>query len=190
MGTVNPTSGTFNQAGTASSLLNPYRNPKPWYDVILGTLTLPGVVVSIDGHEKIDEWAVQKGIEVSHAITVWRGTKLAEGIRILLNLPDESSFDGIYTVRDLLRPKIGKKPPALPIINAAINFSGITRVSRVNVGPPKPAAGLAWTSEITLIEYNPPKPAKVGPPDPPKVKSENDVLADQLAAAVAEARKL
>lgn len=170
--------------------LNPYVSPKDWGDVIIGGVKIPGIILSIDGHEKPEEWIIQKGIEVSHSITVWRGTKLAESIKIVTNLYNRAEFDKYYDVATVLRPKLGKKPPSLSIVNAAINFSGITRVSCRNPGPPKPAAGLSWTAEIDVIEFNPPRLAKVGPADPPKTKTENDVLADQLAEVVAQARKL
>lgn len=169
---------------------NPYTDWRPWGKVTIGGVLIPGIVTGIEGHEKIEEWAVQKGIEVSHAVTVWRGTKLAEAIKITTNLHNAAEFAKYYLVRGALRPKLGKKPPSLGIVNAAINFSGITRVSCVNVGPPKPAAGLSWQAEITVIEFNPPRPVKVGPADPPKAKTENDRLADELAEAMAQARKL
>jgi len=170
--------------------LNPYVSFREWGTVTLGGVLVPGIVVSIDGHEKPEEWIIQKGIEVSHAVTVWRGTKLAESIKIVTNLYNRAEFDKYYDVAVALRPKLGKKPPSLGIVNAAINFSGITRISCRTVGPPKPAPGLSWTAEIDVIEFNPPRLAKVGPADPPKAKTENDVLAEELAGSIAQARKL
>jgi hypothetical protein len=177
-------------AGNPKTRANPYVSPGEWGTITVGGVRIPGVILSIDGHEKPEEWIIQKGIEVSHAVTLWRGTKLAESIKIVTNLHNRAEFDKYHDVAIALRPKIGKKPPSLSIVNAAINFSGITRVSVRLPGPPKPAAGLSWTAEIDLIEFNPPRLAKVGPADPPKTKTENDILADQLAEAVAQARKL
>lgn len=169
---------------------NPYRAPKEWGTVIIGGVLIPGVVLSIDGAEKPEEWVIQKGLYVSHAVTIWRGTKLAESIKILMNLHNEVEFDKYHDVKNVLRPKLGGKPPALPIVNAGINFGGITRVSVRLPGTPKPASGLSWTAEIDVIEFNPPRQAPVGPADPPKTKSENDILAEQLAEVTAQARKL
>jgi hypothetical protein len=177
-------------AGNQPTRLNPYESFKEWGTITVGGVLIPGIIVSIDGHEKPEEWIIQKGIEVSHAVTIWRGTKLAESIKVVTNLHNRVEFNKYYDVVSVLRPKIGKKPPSLSIVNAAINFSGITRVSVRLPGPPKPAVGLSWTAEIDLIEFNPPRLAKVGPADPPKAKTENDILADQLAEAVAQARKL
>jgi hypothetical protein len=177
-------------AGNQKTRLNPYDSFKEWGRITVGGVLIPGVITSIDGHEKPEEWIIQKGIEVSHAVTVWRGTKLAESIKIVTNLYNRAEFDKYYDVAIALRPKLGRKPPSLGIVNAAINFSGITRVSVRLPGPPKPAPGLSWTAEIDLIEFNPPRLAKVGPADPPKSKTENDLLAEELAGAVAQARKL
>jgi hypothetical protein len=178
-------------AGVLPTRLNAYDAPKEWGTITIGGVRLPGIILSIDGHEKPEEWIIQKGIEVSHAVVVWRGTKLAESIKIVTNLHNRAEFNKyLYEFVPRVRPKVGKKPPALPIVNAAINFSGITRVTCRLPGPPKPTVGLSWTAEIDLVEYNPPRLAKVGPADPPKVKSENDLLAEELAKVVAQARKL
>src|SRR5262245_24279216 len=115
--------------------LNPYTSFKEWGNITIGGVLIPGIVLSIDGHEKPEEWVIQKGIEVSHAVVVWRGTKLAESIKIVTNLYNQAEFDKYYDVRTVLRPKLGQKPPSLSIVNAAINFSGITRISCRNVGP-------------------------------------------------------
>ncbi|HMI84869.1 MAG TPA: hypothetical protein VK550_12300 [Polyangiaceae bacterium] len=177
-------------AGNQKTRLNPYDSFKEWGTITVGGVLIPGIITSIDGHEKPELWIIQKGIEVSHAITVWRGTQLAESIKIVTNLYNRAEFDKYYDVATALRPKLGKKPPSLGIVNAAINFSGIMRVSVRLPGPPKPAAGLSWTAEIDLIEFNPPRLAKVGPADPPKTLTENDLLAKELAETVAQARKL
>lgn len=175
---------------STSVRLNPYRSHTEWGRVIVGGVVLPGSVVSIDGARKPHQWAIQMGIQVSNAVTVWRGKKLAEAIKIVCNLYNQVEFDKWYDVQAVLDPPSGKKPPSVSIVNAHINFARITRVSCIYVDPPTPTKGLSWLGELSVIEYNPPKPAKVGPADPPKVKTENDRLADELDAAMAQARKL
>lgn len=177
-------------AGNQPTRSNPYDAPKEWGTITVGGVLIPGVIISIDGAEKPEEWIIQKGLDVSHAVTVWRGTKLAESIKILINLYNRAEFNKYHDVKNVLRPKLGRKPPSLGIVNAGINFGGITRVSVRLPGTPKPATGLSWTAEIDLIEFNPPQQAKVGPADPPKAKTENDVLAEELGEAVRYARKL
>lgn len=202
-GTVDQASGEFTQATApvASSNLNPYIDPDPWGVVILGGLQVCGIITAIDGHSKPEEWNVQKGTSSSGATTVWKGTKLAEAIKITVALVDAEMFENYYAVRDTLRPKLGTKPPSLTIVNAAINAVGITRVACVDISAPRPAAGLSWSYEITLIEYNPTAPAKAGPAGAAKGgaagaaggaagPTENDKAAAELAAAVEKAKAL
>ncbi len=180
--------GTFTPGPTAQGAnLNPYVDPGPWGFVEIGGYRLLGVVRSIDGAEKPEEWNYAKGTASSGATSTWKGTKLAESIKIALEAPSFASFEGLYTLRDTLRPKIGNKPPALTITNAIINFNGITRVASVNIGQPKPVAGLSWQIEIILSEFNPPKPANVGTNTGAvtgKKKSANDLLAEELQKAM------
>lgn len=169
--------------------LNPYRSHVEWGRVIVGGVVLPGSVVSIDGARKPHQWAIQMGIQVSNAVTVWRGKKLAEAMKIVCNLYNEEAFDAWYDVQARLDPTTGK-PPSVSIVNAHINFVRITRVSCIYVDPPTPTKGLSWLGELSIIEFNPPRPAKIGPAEPDKPKTENARLADELAEAMAQARKL
>lgn len=165
-GALDPNSGTYTpDEAPPAGPPNPYRDPYPWGTVIIGGVSL-GLVMAIDGHDKPEEWSIQKGTGSSGASTIWKGTKLAESIKITSQLWDEESFSHYYVVRDALRPKLGTKPPSLILENPAINAVGITRVACVNVGPPKPDGKLGWTYETTLTEYNPTKPAKAGPAAP------------------------
>lgn len=176
------------------SRLNPYEDPGPWGFVDVGNLRLPGVVEAIDGHEKPEEWKVQKATSKSNATTVWQGTNVAESIVIDLALPNAKAFNAYYDVARALRPKIGTKPPSHPIVNPAINFSDITRVSCRNVGPPRwdKTRGL-WTARITLIEYSPEKPANTGPASPSDYKNPgkdpNQDLKDEAQKILDQAAK-
>jgi hypothetical protein len=187
-----------------SDRLNPFVFDGQWGQVVVGGVTLPGVVTSIDGANKPEEWNVQKGTGSSGATTVWKGTKLAEDIKIAIALHDGVSFDDYYTLRDTLRPKLGKKPPSLSIVSPVINFNGITRVACKDISAPKwePSGGY-WTGEISLIEYNPSKPTNTGRASAASpaggaagaggaggAETENDRLAKQLQGAMDEASKL
>lgn len=185
-GTLDTQSGTFTPGGdiaaTQGSRLNPYIDALPWGQVYVGGVVVPGVVQSIDGHEKPEEWSVQKATKKSHASTVWKGTKLAESIKIVTALYNAESFAFYYDLQAALRPSLGEKPPSHAIVNPAVNFVGITRVAVVNVGPPKWVAGGGyWTGEITLIEYNPEKDANTGPAGAAKKPSGPDPNSDVKA---------
>lgn len=180
----------------AEAPLNPFVDPSPWGVVDIGGMRVPGVVLSIDGHEKPEKWNVQEPTEKSGATTVWKGTKLADSIKIVTAITNAEAFAAYVVLRDTLRPKLGTKPPSHVIVHPAVNFSGITRVSCGNVGPPKwVASGGYWTGEITLVEYNPPKPTNTGVASAPKpggagATDPNADVKAELAAVVAEVRKL
>lgn len=169
---------------------NPYDDSYPWNHIVIGGVTLPGIIEDIDGCGKPHRWVFQMGLAVSNSVSVWRGQKLAESIKIRMRLYDKASFDGTYSVRNALQPKLGYKPPALPVMNGAFNFVGITRVSVANIPAPKAAPSLTWTWDIELIEFNPMKPVPVGAQDPPKAETENDRLQKRFSALLAEASKL
>lgn len=147
---------------------NPFDDASPFGVVDIGGLRLPGIMIALDGVDTPEEWQVQKATAKSGASTVWKGSGLAESIKITLALANREAYaryenDVVFA----LRPKRGEKPPALVIVNPLINFNGITRVSCKNVGAPKwQAGGCYWTADIELIEYQPPKPAAAGPPKP------------------------
>lgn len=169
---------------------NPYVDRFPWSNVVIGNILVPGILESIEGCEKVERWIFQQGLAVSNSVSVWRGTKLAESIRITTRLYNTASFDAAYDLRNALRPKVGRKPPVLPILGGPFGFVGITRVSVLNIIPPKVAPGNSWLFGVELIEYNPPKPVPVGPADPPKKETENDRLQKEFSRLVDEARKL
>jgi hypothetical protein len=168
---------------------NPYRAPKDFGFITIGGFTVPGVVQSINGADKPEVFLVQMGIQVSHGILLWRGTKLAEEIIITTNLPNAAAYDAYVDLRNKLRPKIGKKPPSFSIANAIINFAKIQRVTCRDMKAPVPTEGLSWLGEINLAEYSPPRPANIGPADPPKAETENDRLAARVETLVTESKK-
>ena len=162
------------------SVSSPYTAPKDWGTITIGGVSVPGVVLDIDGVSRPEKWVVQMGIAVSNAITVWRGTQIAEKMTISTNLPNDKAFQDYMALAKTLRPKIGSKPPALPIVNAAFQMAGINRVCVRDVLPPKAAGGLSWVGKIELIQFNPPKPAPVGPPEAPRAESENAKKASEV----------
>ena len=142
---------------------NPYRDASPFGKASIGGVALAGVIQSIDGFRKPDEWTFQKGAGGNNAATIWKGTKLAETGTIKIALFDQASYDAHEALRLVLRPKLGTKPPSLPIVNALINGNGVLVV--VCVDAPSPTwskSGGYWIADLMLAEYNPPKPAAAG----------------------------
>lgn len=177
---------------------NPYRDASPFGKATIGGVSVPGVIQSIDGFRKPDKWTFQEGAGGNNAATVWKGTKLAESGTIKIALFDQASYDAHEALRLVLRPKLGTKPPSLPIVNPLINGNGVVVV--VCVDAPSPTwvkAGGYWLAELALAEYNPPKPASTGTagstqnsagpsaPKPPETAGEK-----QLSGLLEEASKL
>lgn len=156
--------------------LNPYQDSTPWGDVVIGGMTVPGVVLSIDGAKKPQEWEVQKPTEKSGGGSVWKGEKPAESIVIVTALVDSVHFGGYHALHRHLLPEPGKKPPTHEIVNGSINFVRITHVSCKDVGAPKWEGGNGgyWTGEITLTEYAPPQPTNTGLAGKPGKPDAND----------------
>lgn len=169
------------------SNLNPYDDRGPFGKIDLGGLRLPGVVVALDGIDVPEVWQVQAATAKSGASTVWKGSGLAESIKITIALSNREAY-AIYVdqVAPALRPKRGEKPPALLIVNPLVNFNGISRVACKNVGAPKwVASGGYWTADIEVIEFQPPKPAAGGPPKPKD--DPNKDIKDQIDAELRKA---
>src|SRR5512138_17437 len=173
-----------------TDLPNPFRDAYPWNHAVIGQVLVPGVIESIGSPSKPHIWVFQQGLTAWNAVSIWRGQKLAEGFSITTRIIDAEQFDLCYKFRDTLQPKLGRKPPVLPILNGALNFIGVKRVAVKNIIPPETAEGLSWRLVVELCEYNPMKAVPVGPADPPETESENARLARQVEEKVAQARKL
>lgn len=154
---------------------NPYAGDL-WGPVTIGIIDLPGIIEEIDGCKTPEEWTQQKGTNGNFATSVWKGSKLAEGIKIKMHLvrrggmtamQHKATFDAIYPVRDALRPKRGNKPPSLRIKNHAINFVGVNFVVIAGMEPPKwRRSGNSWEWDLEVNEYNPGVSANTGAADP------------------------
>lgn len=143
------------------SELNPYRDASPFGKGTVGGVAIPGVIQGIDGFEKPEEVTFQKGTGSNNAVTVWKGTKLAESGKITTALFDSASYAAHEAFRLVLRPKLGTKPPSLPIVNAIVNGNGVAVVVCVNAPVAKwVKAGGYWLAEMSFGEYNPPAPAR------------------------------
>lgn len=166
---------------------NPFRDAYPWGHLIIGGILLPGVIEAIDDCSKPETWIYQKGLAASQAVSIWRGTNLAESIKITTRLSNEDQFDEAVRVRNILKPARSRRPPVLPVLNGQMDFVGIKRVSIKEIFPPVAAAGLSWSWKIILTEFNPMKPVPVGPADAPKKESENDRLEKEFSGLVKKA---
>jgi hypothetical protein len=163
----------------AGGVGNPYDGDQ-WGVIFIGGVQVPGTVVDIDGADKPSIWLVQHGIMQSGGFTIWRGTKIAEEIKVSSKLIDGQAFSDWLAIGRKLRPKEDAKPPAFLAENSALNFAGIINVSGRVKHPKWSQMGGYWIGEMILIEVRSPKQIKPGPPDPPRKRTKNDELADEL----------
>ena len=166
--------------------LNPYRSPEAFRVIKWGGVVYPPYLVAIDGVEVSEEWNVQKGTGTTGATTVWRGTKVVEGVVITLEAPDEKTFDGFEPLVEALKAPKGKKPPTILVENGLLNNMGLDRVSLSKRKLYSTGKSLSWRMDIGLIQYFPSKVAPTGPQDPAKKPGDPE----PKDAAEAEVKKL
>lgn len=148
---------------------NPYRFPDEWGRVEFSGLVVKALLVAVNGVELEDEWDVQRGIGTTGAVTIWRGTKPVENIVLTFEAPDEATFDDLYAIWDLLKPKPRQRPPTQPIRNPFVNFVGVDKVSRRKWAGPYQVQGFNFRVDLTMIQYKPPILIPAGPAEPAKL---------------------
>lgn len=148
---------------------NPFRDPGPWGFVYINDVLIEATLIEVDGAQKPEDWQVTKGTGTDGATAAWKGTKLAEKIKLKFRATDEASFDAMSDLLAMVRPKLGEKPPTVTIVNAIVNWGGISKVTLHEPAFPKwEDSKQAWEFEWEFIEYAPSKPTKTGPSDPSK----------------------
>jgi hypothetical protein len=167
---------------------NPYTAQGSWGNMALSVagnrIYVPGIIQSVDGASNPEEWLINKPLNASNARTVWRGTNLAESIKVVTNLYNATEFEYWEILRDMVRPKRGSRPESFYVISPQLNFAGISRCSLRYINPPTPAPGLSWTGEFAMIEFRPPKIAPVGPAEAPPPDSAQTIENKQIQKEV------
>ena len=150
--------------------------------------TLAGALIAIDGANTPDEYAVQKGTGTSGATVTWRGSKVAEAVKLTFALTNAAQWAAAEAQVAILRPTRGQKPPSFTIVNPVINnFGKISRVSTVDPGQPKwDEKVFKFTIEIVFIEFRPTVAAKTSPVTPPT--DPNADLKNQAAVLIPAAQ--
>lgn len=178
------------------AVLNPYRQ-RGWGDIYLDGyklhLKVPGSVQDIKDCDRVSNWVIQQPTAFGFGVTIYRGQKLVESPKVVMHLPDEETFDAYLKFAEQVETKRlpDGKPSVWYIINPAFNFAKITRVGVRSTGTPRRLPRLNWEATLDLVEYRPPVPVKIGPPDPPhKDQTENELLAAEAEKLAAKAREL
>lgn len=154
-----------------AGLPNPHRAPLEWRTVRLAGWLVPVPLIAINGIKIEDEWVVQRQIGTSGAVTIWRGIKPTEDLRLTFEAPTEESFDSLHELFKRLRPVTVGRPPTVAIEHPGVNFVGIKRVARKLWEGPN-VENMHWRVNLTLIQYFPPITVAAGPADPAKLPGE------------------
>jgi hypothetical protein len=148
---------------------DPYNFPRAWGTCdLVGYGKLPGYLVAMEGFDRECEWVVQKGFGTSGASTIWRGWKIVENMKIILEAPSPDIFVGFESMILALIPAFNKRPPTFGIRHPMASLIRVDRVSIKSYGI-KPAPGLSWQMGLGFIEYKKAVRAAVGPADPAKL---------------------
>ena len=151
---------------------NPLVDPGPFGTISFDDVPVLATLIEVDGATKPEDWHITKGSGSDGATADWKGTKLAEKIKLKFRATTQDEDDDQTRLRDQVRPKIGQKPPSLTVDNGVINWGGIAKVRLVEPAQPKWLADKgAWDFEWEFGEHSPSKPTTTGPSDPAKPES-------------------
>lgn len=139
-----------------------------WGVIGLGNTYFPGIVVDVDGATRPYEWAVQRGLGLSGAATIYRAEQLAEGIKVVCHLTNAIHWREWEAFHAFTKPKKGTRPTAFPITHPAFAAADIAKVVFKERPSPKHAGKRLWIVEYPLLEYRKPIVVPTGPADPAK----------------------
>ncbi len=188
--------------------MRPTDDDQAYGTILLGTTRSPGVC-TVSGHDRNENWDVQKAKGSTGASSQLNGRDIGT-FKVSFYLVDDgmadpgrSQFDRWDQFEKLVRSLTdGTKPVVLPIYHPFLARQGFTEVSNAGVGGMVEDGKGGATVTVTFIEYKPPKakpaakaqakPAqtyantdegKRSPPDP------NQAAKNELAGLVNEAKK-
>lgn len=137
--------------------LSPHEFPELYSRINLGGQWSPGVV-TLTGHDRDQDWDVQKAKGSEGASSKYTGAPVGQ-FQASFYLADADDLDAWPTFQALIESTTrGPEPVALPIFHPDLNANGYTEVVNGGVG------GLLWdgrngaTVIVKFLEYRPPKP--------------------------------
>jgi hypothetical protein len=177
-----------------TAALNFFRASDTFRRLKIGGRTINAALKSINGNRLEADWNVQRSTDSNHAIAVFRGKKLIEGVTLTLACGDgggstsAADFDDIRELFAMMLPKIvNGKPATLTIENPILNYIGLTKFN-FKSWQEGPTDTLGWEVEIGIIQDAPPSPAKTGAQDPAKSSNGATGGADPQITALQKAR--
>ncbi|HSM94072.1 MAG TPA: hypothetical protein VLT47_14435 [Anaeromyxobacteraceae bacterium] len=144
MTTAAPLTFTGETAAPSPASPNPYRDPRPWYTVIIGGRTIAAPLVGYGGMKIEDEWKVDKSKSTSGHVPKFAGTKGRTEIMLTFAAADADDFDDIGDLFTLMAPAPGAYSSTPPTTTTTGQTSGVGSVaSGATVGTVDPNTGKA-----------------------------------------------
>jgi hypothetical protein len=175
-------------------IASPFTAPEKWGTITVGGIAIPGHLVSVDGLSRPYEWAVQMGLGLGGAATLFRTSKLIESAKVVIAVPDEDSWQALLTFMPILIPgwpnNVKVKPPAFAVEHPMFAWVGLKQAALKSFDAPKDISGkFNYVQGLEFIEYSKAIQIKTGPPEPAKLNGPpkpKDFLDQVLANALAE----
>lgn len=146
------------------------------WEVKVGGRRVPGIVEDIQIEGRSLKWDVQQAIGTSGGITIYRGGKPIESVKIIVRLVDPETEENTDEVEaewksfvEMTVPKDGKKPPSFEFQNELADFlrPRLAKVAHKGHSIPE-AATIQSGAPKVWIEFIEPRPRKIAPAGPPK----------------------
>lgn len=124
-----PTTFTGESPTPAAASPNPYRDPRPWYTVVLGGVTIKAPLTKYNGLKIEDEWKVDKSKSTSGHVPKFAGTKGRTDIMLTFRAASEDDFDDIGDLFNLMAPAPGAYSSTPPTTTSAGQSTGVGSVA-------------------------------------------------------------
>jgi len=181
---------------------NPFRDARPFGQIEIGGVLVPGVIQSVGDYTVKQDWNFQKAsgggstatsanpdpangpaattatttvqTAGSFGVSVWRGALLVEEVEITSVITTEQAYDDAIDFIAVLMPKRGRKVPSHSLVNPDANAVGVTRCAVRELAVPKEdkPGSGKYVFKFKICEYNPQKQAAAGKADPAKPGTE------------------
>lgn len=165
---------------------DPINDPDLYDSIELGGIRSPGTV-TLSGHDREIDWDVKVGPGTTGGTTTLKAEKLIT-FTATFKLTDADDIAAWPAFRDLINSTVqGSKAKALDVYHPDLAVNGIKSVVKAAIGGVVHDGKGGQTISVKLIEYRPPKPAKVTPlAAPNKGADPNAAAKAELAALTAQ----
>lgn len=161
---------------------NPVDDSDLYDAIVLGGTRSPGVV-TLSGHDRVQQWDVKQADGSGGASTTYKGENVAQFEASfylvkdpVLGIDDFADWDAFAAVIRATLPASGK-PKAVDVYHPDLAANDIKAVCQASIGGMAHDGKGGATVKVKFIEYRPPKP-KSGSPKGAKSSNKSDPNAD------------